>query len=221
MAKHIRLQINQGLCKGYNYSFPLHQFPETGVMQQKIKEALFSILASRGYHSWFFDLFSGSGQLSMEALSNGFAPVLANELDKQKLSYIRKNIEQMWKVCPQLETSVFFSSYNAFQILKKPVYILEQLQLSPNCSTGVIFCDPPFITDAKGNIVRNFWDRFFDAIQVFLKNELRPNADLFLHIPAALDHSYTSDANFLREYGNHKIAGFLQTESGVDYLSKK
>ena len=60
----------------------------------RTKEALFSIIFSKGINGAFLDLFSGSGQIGLEAASRGFSPVVLVEKSKKAQIIIRENIRR-------------------------------------------------------------------------------------------------------------------------------
>ena len=61
----------------------------------KVKEALFSIIQSYVPDSEFLDLFAGSGQIGIEALSRGAKRVTLVERSGQAASIIAKNISKI------------------------------------------------------------------------------------------------------------------------------
>ena len=58
----------------------------------KVKEALFSILADRMWGSRVLDLFSGTGNLGIEALSRGAAECVFCDSSRESLRLIKANI---------------------------------------------------------------------------------------------------------------------------------
>ena len=58
----------------------------------KVKEALFSILADRMWGSRVLDLFSGTGNLGIEALSRGAAECVFCDSSRESLRLIKSNI---------------------------------------------------------------------------------------------------------------------------------
>ncbi len=58
----------------------------------KVKEALFSILADRIYGSRVLDLFSGTGNLGLEALSRGAELCVFGDSSRDSLRLIKSNI---------------------------------------------------------------------------------------------------------------------------------
>ena len=60
----------------------------------RMKEALFSILSDRVEGSAILDVFSGSGQIALEALSRGAQKAVMIEKDRDAVLAIRQNIEK-------------------------------------------------------------------------------------------------------------------------------
>ncbi len=71
----------------------------------RVKESLFNILSLKIYGANVLDLFSGSGALGLECLSRGAKKVTFNDLSKDSLAILKKNLktlkveEQEYKLC--------------------------------------------------------------------------------------------------------------------------
>ena len=65
---------------------------DTRPTSDRIKETLFNMIAPEIYDSYFLDLFSGSGQIGLEALSRGAREAIFVEKDKKATACIEKNI---------------------------------------------------------------------------------------------------------------------------------
>ncbi len=61
----------------------------------RVREALFSILAPRIEGARVLDLFSGTGALGLEALSRGAASATFVERDRRALAVLRTNVESL------------------------------------------------------------------------------------------------------------------------------
>ena len=59
----------------------------------KVKEALFNILASRVEGASFLDLFAGTGNIGLEALSRGAALCVFVERSRASLALLRRNLQ--------------------------------------------------------------------------------------------------------------------------------
>lgn len=96
----------------------------------RIKETLFNILAEDVYDSRFLDLFAGSGQIGLEALSRGASHACFVEKDPAALSCLKRNIT---KTRFEEETTVLTG--DVLRVLPAMV------QTEP---FHIIFMDPPY-----------------------------------------------------------------------------
>jgi 16S rRNA (guanine966-N2)-methyltransferase len=97
----------------------------------RIREAIFNILASRVPEAIVLDLFAGTGTLGLEALSRGAQRAIFIEANKHALSVLRRNIK-----VTGLENKAIIIQWN---ILKN----LNCLQ-SLDPGTSLVFMDPPY-----------------------------------------------------------------------------
>ncbi len=99
----------------------------------KVKEALFSIIQSYVPDSDFLDLFAGSGQIGIEALSRGANRATLVERSGQAAAIIAKNIAKI-----RMDKS------DEIRFIKKGVaQALEQLGAEGE-KFDIIFMDPPY-----------------------------------------------------------------------------
>ncbi len=103
---------------------PKHIRPST----DRLREALFNILADSIRGSVWLDLFAGSGAVGLEALSRGARHVIFNDRSSRALRLVRKNLE----IC-QVEEGYEIHQMDAFVLLKK-------LELP---TLDFVFLDPP------------------------------------------------------------------------------
>lgn len=61
----------------------------------KVKEALFSMIQTRVYEAKVLDIFSGTGQIGIEAVSRGASRAVLVEKAGQAAGIIRKNLEKI------------------------------------------------------------------------------------------------------------------------------
>ena len=94
----------------------------------RLREALFSILAGSVKGSVWLDLFAGSGAVGIEALSRGARHLIFNDRSSRALRLVRKNLE----IC-QVEEGYEIHQMDAFVLLKK-------LELP---TLDFVFLDPP------------------------------------------------------------------------------
>ena len=99
----------------------------------KVKEALFSIIQAYVPDSEFLDLFAGSGQIGIEALSRGAKRVTLVERSGQAASVIGKNIA---KIRMDGSDEIRFYKKNVTQALETLGQEGEKFD--------IIFMDPPY-----------------------------------------------------------------------------
>lgn len=99
---------------------------------ERSKEAIFSMLQFEIANSAVLDLFSGSGQLGLEAASRGASLVHLVERDRGAFDIISKNL----KKC-RLEDACTVYRDDSIAFLKKQV----------SQKYDIVFLDPPYATD--------------------------------------------------------------------------
>lgn len=85
------MRITGGIYRGMKLTGPSHHGLRPAM--DRIREALFNILAGFFVGGSVLDLFAGSGSLGIEALSRGAASVLFVEKDPRSLRVLRQNLE--------------------------------------------------------------------------------------------------------------------------------
>ena len=99
--------------------------------EDRVREALFSILGDRIPGARFLDLCGGSGAVGLEALSRGAGAVVWVESSRKVLPVLRENVQQLGFEGPELQVV----GGDALRFLEKglasPVF-------------DVIFADPPY-----------------------------------------------------------------------------
>ncbi len=99
----------------------------------RAKEALFNIIAFQMPNARVLDLFAGSGSLGLEALSRGATSVVFNDLAKDSVAIVKKNLQTL-KIPVQGDVCVYNYDYAAcLDVVKGPF----------DC----IFIDPPYRLD--------------------------------------------------------------------------
>lgn len=104
----------------------------------KVKESIFNIIQFDVPGSHVLDLFAGSGQLGIEALSRGAACATFVDAAKKSLDLVRKNLE-ITKLSDNAQ--IRCSDYALFLS-------------SCNDTFDIIFLDPPYNTDILGKTVK-------------------------------------------------------------------
>lgn len=98
----------------------------------RVKESLFNIISGRVAGAKVLDLFCGSGSLGIECLSRGADKAVFNDISKESLSVLKKNL---LKLKGENNFEIFNKDYADFLNSRKESYDL-------------IFLDPPYRLDA-------------------------------------------------------------------------
>lgn len=61
----------------------------------KVKEAVFSSLGGKFYDGWILDLFSGSGNIALEAISRGMEHAVMVDCSYDAITTIRRNVKTL------------------------------------------------------------------------------------------------------------------------------
>ncbi len=99
----------------------------------KVRESLFNIIQNKTPNSVFLDLYSGTGAMGIEALSRYAKSVTFNDLSKNSLSVLKKNLDKL-KVDDEFE----ISNCDAVRFLTLTSKKFD-----------IIFIDPPYKSDKK------------------------------------------------------------------------
>jgi 16S rRNA (guanine966-N2)-methyltransferase len=129
------MRIIGGLFKGRRLKE--FQSPHIRPTMDRVKETVFNILMNDMEGARVLDLFTGTGNLSCEALSRGAQSVECVELSKKSIQIMKQNFRDL-----QVEPQVHVVAQDVLSYLKK--YRGEPFD--------VILCDPPF-TEKMGHEV--------------------------------------------------------------------
>ena len=171
------VRVIAGRLKGRAIPFINRRFDNADITPQKVKGALFSMLGESLGGLVFLDLYAGSGQIGIEALSRGCALAVLNEFNRQRYSFFREFLEQ---VCSGDEFLAL--NMKASSALK----ILQAKDIRPD----IIFLDPPYDRNRAGGSIYRFLlealsapglaaDNALVVVQHFSKNELPVEAGRF------------------------------------------
>lgn len=125
------MKIISGIYKGRKIEG--HDIDGTRPTMERVKESLFAIIQNNIPESIVLDLFSGSGNLAIEALSQGSKYAYLVDSNKKATNYIIKNLQNI-----RIE--------NAEVINMDYKKALEHLA-KKNVKLDLIFLDPPYKTN--------------------------------------------------------------------------
>ena len=94
------IRVIGGSLKGRKIPFDNKKFKNADITTQKVKGAVFSMLGEDLYGTAFLDLYGGSGQIGLEALSRGSRIVIINEKDKERYEFLKSFIYGVDKMIP-------------------------------------------------------------------------------------------------------------------------
>ena len=126
------------VLKGYNVE-------GTRPTMDRVKESLFAMIQSNLRDSVVLDLFAGSGNLGIEAISNGSRACYFNDINKECVKIINDNIKN-------------FNIENKSVVLNKDwEECLEMLKSSP-LQFDIIFLDPPYKMKCLNYVIKKILD---------------------------------------------------------------
>jgi 16S rRNA (guanine966-N2)-methyltransferase len=132
-ARQGQLRIIAGEWRSRRFSFT--EQPGLRPTPDRVRETLFNWLAGRIEGSRCLDLFTGSGALTLEALSRGAAVVLACDASRDVVQTLRGHLATLG--CERGE----IRQQDALQLLATP----------PEAPFEIAFLDPPFRQDLLGS----------------------------------------------------------------------
>jgi len=120
------MRVTGGILRGRRILVPKYDVRPT---QEKVREALFSILGVRVSDARFFDGYAGSGAVGIEAWSRGASHVCWVESDVRTAQVIKSNIETLCESAGQVVTA------------DAPLYLRRGAGGDP---FEIIYLDPPY-----------------------------------------------------------------------------
>jgi 16S rRNA G966 N2-methylase RsmD len=187
MKNKAGIQIQSGIWKGKKIPAPDSIKGHAHFTPAILKKAIFGILNSESLkgnlniqEAIFIDLFSGSGQMGMEAISEGFGKAALFEIERNRFETLR-------------ETARSFSSKHFFYFNKDSFRYYSSSDIE-TYSQAVYFLDLPY----------SFWESKEDKIKELCnKIESVPVKEkwIFLQVPKKIEWEDYEE----RTYGNHNL----------------
>ena len=124
-----KMRITAGELK--NRKIKSREGRETRPTLERIKEAIFSIIGDKVEKAVFLDLYSGTGNIAIEALSRGAARAVMIEQDKDALRIIIENLNNL-------------GLDRRARAYKNDVFRALEILGRKNEKFDIIFLDPPY-----------------------------------------------------------------------------
>jgi 16S rRNA (guanine966-N2)-methyltransferase len=148
---------------------------DTRPTTDKIKETLFNMLQSDVPGAYFLDLFAGSGQIGLEALSRGAAYAVF--------------VENSRKAAKCIEDNIAFTKFTKESMLMTADVIGALRQLDGRYTFDLIFMDPPY----RQGLEREVLDYLSHS------SLLKPDTRIIVEASLDTDFSYLSELGFAAE----------------------
>lgn len=117
----------------------------------KMKEAAMSMLNHYAYNfqnSIFYDLFAGSGQMGIEALSRGVDAGVFIEWDAHTVSFLKKTLSAL-----NLNDKTSVHRKDGVRTIKSAITQKSELPCAQNARTLILFADPPYGHERNGRLL--------------------------------------------------------------------
>mgnify|MGYP002625211636 CR=1 FL=1 len=145
---------------------------DTRPTTDRIKETLFNMIAFDIPDSLFLDLFSGSGQIGIEALSRGSRKAIFVEKDSAAFKCIEKNIAKA-----KLSEKSFLYKEDVFSALNK---------INEKEPFDFVFMDPPYNNELEKQVLISLADKKYISDETLIIVEASLETDM----------DYASDLGF-------------------------
>jgi 16S rRNA (guanine966-N2)-methyltransferase len=130
------MRITGGSAKGHRLVSPKNRCEFIRPTSDRVREALFSILAKEIPGSTVLDLYAGTGALGLEALSRGAEVAVFVDQSKQALEIIHGNLSNCFSSTKASLVQLNLSRPDSIQRLKK--------KIPPGLLFDLVFLDPPY-----------------------------------------------------------------------------
>jgi 16S rRNA (guanine966-N2)-methyltransferase len=137
------MKVISGILKGRNIEG--YNIDGTRPTMDRVKESLFAMLQNNMTGSVVLDLFSGSGNLGIEALSNGAKMVYFNDSNRKCINVIKENLYHF-----NIVNNSIVLNYD----YKKTLEYLIDIKIK----FDIIFLDPPYKDQVNEDIIKIILD---------------------------------------------------------------
>ena len=138
----------------------------------RIKETLFNMIADEIYGKVFLDMFAGSGQIGIEALSRGASHAYFIEKDRNAIACIEDNLR----------------STNLMDIasILKGDYAQTLQRIPASAKVDVVFMDPPYNNEIEHKVLQRLME----------SEVLAENALIIIEASLTTDFSYITELGY-------------------------
>jgi len=130
------VRITGGIAKGHTLKGPKPHLRTLRPTTDRVREAVFNILADRVVGARVLDLFAGTGSYGIEALSRRAQSVVFVDRDRTALELIARNLGRCFPDAPARAFQLDLTRSSSLGYLKN--------QLPDTASFDLIFIDPPY-----------------------------------------------------------------------------
>ena len=157
------MRVIAGNNRGLNLIAP--EGMDTRPTTDRIKETLFNMIAFDLPDANFLDLFAGSGQMGIEALSRGAKETVFVEKDKKAYECIEKNLDK--------------ARLNDKSTLIKSDFSLALNSLNNHECFDIVFMDPPYNNLIEKQVLEQLKDKSYidENTTVIVEASLETNFD--------------------------------------------
>ena len=171
------MRVISGLAKGKKLQTLSGEM--TRPTSDRIKEAIFSVIQFEINGKKFLDLFSGSGQMGIEAISRGAASSTFVESSKEAFNIIKSNLK-----LTNLQDKAKMFNMDSFLFLKNNTDKFD-----------IVYLDPPYLSDHLENAI------------VLIEPFINPGGVIFCEHPISKSlNKIVGDFGVTKEYKYGKIA---------------
>lgn len=176
------MRIITGTLKGRKIHIP--NTLDVRPTSDRTKEGIFSIIDARKYirDSRILDLFAGSGNLTVEAISRGAAQALCVDNDRKNIQHINKMAED----------------FNIDSQIRTAGIAVEDFLQGPAVSYDFIFSDPPYEYPLMHEMISD----------ILAKGWLQPNGWFILEHDKRHDFSDHDKCIIVKNYGRTTVSIF-------------
>ena len=162
------------IIAGSRRSLPLKTIPgtDTRPTTDRIKETLFNMLQQEVAGAYVLDLFAGSGQIALEALSRGASYAVLVESSKKAADCIAENIR--------------FTKFEEQAFLMRTDAISAIARLEGRYRFDLIFLDPPYESGAEAQTLQ----------MLAGSSVMKPDALIIAEAALSTDFSYAESLGF-------------------------